>query len=702
MGANAPKLSCSGWVLHWSITDLMELTDSVTTLKGIGPKKADLLAGQGIFTLNDIISRFPRKYEDRREIIPVSDLVPGKDQLIHVKVLSRRYSGFRYKKKSPLMLLCEDDSGRIEIVFFNGAYIANLFNAGAEYTFYGRVTENRGALQMVHPEFHRKGDPDDIRGIIPVYSATEGISQNEYRKMVRACEPLIDSIEEWLPGDLPERYRLADPAFAVRNIHFPEDEKKIRQARYRLIFEELLTLETGMLSIRGELAERSSGAVIDPAPADEFIKTLPFELTDGQKQAWSDISKDLKSGKSMNRLIQGDVGSGKTVIAEMAMYAAVKSGYQAVMMAPTEILAKQHYKTLTDDLSMLGIRVGILTGSMKQKDKNETLLKLKSGGIDVLVGTHALIEPDVVFRSLGLAITDEQHRFGVEQRHMLSGKGEGINIMVMTATPIPRTLAVIIYGDLDISQIRTMPTGRKKIVTRVAHPEDRMVMYDFIKKKLRQGQQAYVVAPLISDSDKIDASSAEELYEELSDLFRGFRLALLHGNVDPAEKDRIMTDFADHRIDMLISTVVIEIGINVPNATIMVIENCERFGLAQMYQLRGRVGRGSERSYCFLVMEHESEIALERAKILEETSDGFRIAEEDLRLRGPGEIFGTKQHGIPELNISDLVSHADVLEKAKEAAQEILQDDPHLTSEQNQELRKRVSRMFGDDIHLEL
>ena len=680
----------------------MKLTDDVTVLKGIGSKKAALLAEQGIFTLNDIIMRFPRKYEDRREIVPVSDLKPGKDQLIQVKVLSRRYSGFRFKKKSPLLLLCEDDSGRIEIVFFNGSYIANLFNAGAEYMFYGRVTENRGGLQMVHPEFHRKGDPNDIRGIIPVYSATEGVSQNEYRKMVHACEPLIDDIPEWLPGDLPEKYRLADPPFAIRNIHFPEDEKKIRQARYRLIFDELLTLETGMLSIRGDMANRKTGAVIDPSSADEFIRTLPFDLTEGQKEAWKDISADLSSHKAMNRLIQGDVGSGKTVIAEMAMFAAVKSGYQAVMMAPTEILAKQHFKTLTDDLSMLGIRVGILTGSMKQKDKNETLERLASGDIDVLVGTHALIEPGVQFKSLGLAITDEQHRFGVEQRHMLSGKGEGINIMVMTATPIPRTLAVIIYGDLDISQIRTMPEGRQKIITKIAHNEDRMVMYDFIKKKLRQGQQAYVVAPLISESDKIDASSAEELYEELSDLFRGFRLALLHGNIDSAEKDRIMTDFADHKIDMLVSTVVIEIGINVPNATVMVIENCERFGLAQMHQLRGRVGRGSSKSYCFLVMEHESDIAVERAKILTESSDGFRIAEEDLVLRGPGEIFGTRQHGIPELNISDLVSHADVLEKAKQAAIEILHDDPHLTHKENLPLKKRVKAMFGDDIRIDL
>ncbi len=681
---------------------MMQLSDDITVLKGIGPKKAAVLYGQGIRTLNDVIMRFPRKYEDRREVTPVSELEAGKDQLIQVKVLSRRFSGYRYKKRSPLLLLCEDESGRIEIVFFNGAYIANLFNAGSEYSFYGKVTENRGALQMIHPEFHRKGDPADVRGIIPVYPASEGISQNEYRKMVIACEPLIDGIPEWLPPGIPERYRLADPAFAIRHIHFPEDSVKIRQARYRLVFDELLTLETGMLSIRGSITDHAKGAVIDPSYAAEFRKTLPFELTEGQELAWRDISEDLASDRAMNRLVQGDVGSGKTVIAEMAMYAAARSGYQAVMMAPTEILAGQHYKTISEDLTGLGMRVALLTGSMKQKEKSETLRRLSEGEIDILIGTHALIEPGVEFRSLGIAVTDEQHRFGVEQRHMLSGKGEGINIMVMTATPIPRTLAVVIYGDLDISQIRTMPEGRKKIVTKIAHPEDRMVMYDFIKKKLRLGQQAYVVAPLISGSDKIDASSAEELYQELGDLFRGFTVALLHGGMDPSEKDRIMEDFAAHKVDVLVSTVVIEIGINVPNATIMVIENSERFGLAQMHQLRGRVGRGSEKSYCFLVMEHESEIALQRAEILTSSSDGFYIAEEDLRLRGPGEIFGTRQHGIPELNISDLVRHADVLEKATEAARQILSDDPHLTLDQNRGLRDRVSRMFGEDIRLEL
>lgn len=680
----------------------MELTDSTTTLKGIGNKKAEILRQAGIEDLYDIIMRFPRKYEDRRTIRQIADLVPGKDNLIQGKVISRRYSGFRYKKKAPLMLLVEDDTGTCEIVFFNGGYLANLFNVGSTYSFYGRVSCNRGVMQMVHPEFHREGDPQDVRGIVPVYPDIEGISQNEFRRLVMLCEPLMDSIPEWMPEGIPEKYRLADAAFALRNIHFPDDEKKILQARYRLIFEELLTLETGMMSIRGGRSNEDNGAVIDPAPGNEFMSRMPFDLTEGQKEAWNDISKDLASAKPMNRLIQGDVGSGKTVIAEMAMYSAVRSGYQALMMAPTEILAKQHYKTLIHDFDGLPVKIGLLTGSMKQKDKDITLEKAASGDIDILIGTHALIEPGVVLKSPGLAVTDEQHRFGVEQRHMLSSKGEGINIMVMTATPIPRTLAVIIYGDLDISQIHTMPQGRRKIITKLAHPEDRMVMYDFVKKKIKEGQQAYVVAPLISESDKIEASSAEELYDELTDIFKGYRLALLHGNIDTSEKDKIMEDFAEHKIDILVSTVVIEIGINVPNATIMVIENCERFGLAQMHQLRGRVGRGDRQSYCFLVLNKESDIAKERAEILTKSSDGFVIAEEDLKLRGPGEIFGTKQHGLPELNISDLVSHADVLEKAKEAAKEILDEDPKLRKKTNKGLKKRVTKMFGNDLRLEL
>ena len=681
----------------------MELDSNVTELKGIGKKKAALLADAGIFNVEDLLRRYPKKYEDRRYETKIKDLEPGKDVLVRAKVISRRFSGYAYKKKAPLLLLAEDDTGACEIVFFNGGYLANLFNVGSEYTFYGRVTENRGKFQLVHPEFHPKGDPGDIRGIVPVYKAIEGISQNEYRKLVLSVIGLADGMEEWLPEEIVKNYRLADPAFAVKNIHLPSDETGIRQARYRFIFEELLTLETGLVMIRNDASkDRRDGIVIDAAEADAFLRTLPFELTDGQKKAWSDIAEDLSGTRPMNRLVQGDVGSGKTVISEMAMFAAYRSGYQSAMMAPTEILAAQHYQTLTADLQKLGLRIDLLTGSTKASERKRILQDLKEGKTDVLIGTHALIESDVEFRSLGLVVTDEQHRFGVEQRRKLAEKEAGINILVMTATPIPRTLTVILYGDLDISRIETMPEGRKQIVTRVAHPEDRMAMYDFVKKKLREGDQAYVVAPLIEDSDKIEAQSVEQLYKELKDLFRGFRLALLHGKMDAAEKDAVMRAFADGKIDMLVSTVVIEIGINVKNATIMVIENSERFGLAQMHQLRGRVGRGEKRSYCFPVIHNESDLAVERAEILESHASGFDIAEEDLRLRGPGEIFGTKQHGLPELSIGDLVSHTDVLEKAKNAAEEIVRDDPKLRKKNNRKLKAAVTKMFGGSIRLEL
>lgn len=681
---------------------MMKGTSSVTELKGIGKKKADILASYGIFDIRDIVERFPRKYEDRRNITPVSELVPDKDQLVRAKVVSRRYSGFRYKKKSPLMLLVEDDTGRMEVVFFNGAYIANLFNVGKVYTFFGRVTSNRGALQMIHPEFHRDGDPDDIRGLIPVYPQISGISQNEFRKLVRQAMDLISDEAEWLPEGIVKDYKLADPMFTLTNIHFPVDEKKILQARFRLVFEELLTLELGMMLIKGDASRTKKGVVIDTKGASDLIEKLPFELTDGQKKAWEEISADLESDRPMNRLVQGDVGSGKTVVCELCMYSAFRSGYQSVLMAPTEILAKQHFEKISKDMEGLGPRVALLTGDVKPSVRKEILALLEEGKIDMLIGTHALIEPGVKFKSLGVAVTDEQHRFGVEQRHLLSDKGEGINIMVTTATPIPRTLAVVVYGDLDISQIRDMPEGRKKIITKVAHPEDRMRLYDFVKKKVNEGDQAYIVAPIIEESDKIEARSAEELFKEAKDIFKGKNIALLHGGMPPEEKDRIMADFAAGIIDVIVATVVIEIGIDVANATIMVIENSERFGLAQMHQLRGRVGRGNKQSYCFLVMNSETEIASERASIMEKTSDGFVISEEDLRLRGPGEIFGTRQHGLPELKISDLLSHADVLEKAKRAASDILEKDPSVKNEENRMLKERVKKMFGEDIELVL
>lgn len=680
----------------------MQLSDNVSVLKGVGPKKAESLADAGIESLQDLLYFFPRKYEDRRQVAAIGSLKPGTDVLISGKVLSRRYSGNPYKKNTPLSLLVGDDTGTVEILFFNGRYIANLFNVNQTYSFYGRVTANFDRLQMIHPEFHRQGDPADVRGILPVYPAVSGISQNEMRKLQLQVKPLYEELEEWLPEGIAQTYRLADPSYAVSNIHFPGDSRQVLESKYRLIFEELFTLEAGLFYIRSDRRRDQGGKVINGGLAEPFRAGLPFVLTEGQEMAWQDICRDLASPKAMNRLVQGDVGSGKTVLAEMAMFAAAKSGCQSVMMAPTELLAKQHLASLTKDLSPYGISVGLLCSSMKAAEKKAVLQGLASGQIQVLVGTHAVIQPEVRFQDLGVVITDEQHRFGVNQRSLLTKKGENPNVLVMTATPIPRTLAVILYGDLDISQVRTMPKGRIPIKTTQTDREGRRKVYSFVKEQLKRGRQAYVVAPLIEESDKVDAKSAEELFAELTKTLSGFSVALVHGAMKQEEKDQIMDRFSRGDVDVLVSTVVIEVGINVPNAAVMVIENAERFGLAQLHQLRGRVGRGSDQSYCFLICGSDSEIARERCGIMCTTTDGFEIAEADLQLRGPGEIFGTRQHGLPQMHISDLIRHGDVLEKAKDAAKQIIDSDPQLQQPDVQPLKQRIQKMFGEDIRLEL
>ncbi|MGN0658729.1 MAG: ATP-dependent DNA helicase RecG [Emergencia sp.] len=680
----------------------MQLSDRIGSLRGIGPKKAEAFSRHQIETLEDLLYFFPRRYEDRRHTTPVGSLQPGKDALVTATVLSRRYSGNPYRKNTPLTLLADDGTGRIEIVFFNGRYIANLFNVGQEYTFYGKVTASFERLQMIHPEFHKKGDPADVRGIIPVYPAIEGISQNELRKLQLQLRPLHEELKEWLPAELTARYRLASPSYAISNIHFPGDERQVLESRFRLVFEELLTLETGLFHIKNDTRKDMGGIDIDCSPGEEFISGLPFAFTEGQRQAWEDIKKDMHSEKVMNRLIQGDVGSGKTAVAEAAMFAAAKNGYQSIMMAPTELLARQHMETLSEDFAPYGLKTAILCSSMKAAEKKAVLQELESGEIQILVGTHAVIQPDVKFRNPGIVITDEQHRFGVSQRSLLSRKGANPNVLVMTATPIPRTLAVILYGDLDISQIRTMPAGRRPVLTSRTDSEGRRKVYDFVEKQLAEKKQAYVVAPLIEESDKVDARSAEALYVELKERFADYRVAMVHGAMKQEEKDSVMAGFAGGRIDVLVSTVVIEVGINVPNATVMVIENAERFGLAQLHQLRGRVGRGGDQSYCFLICTSDSQVASERCDIMCSTADGFEIAEADLRLRGPGELFGTRQHGLPELHISDLIRHGDVLEKAKDAAKEIIDKDPQLLEEEIQPLKKRIQKMFGENIRMEL
>ena len=679
----------------------MQINDSISVLKGVGPKKVEIFRDMGIETIEDLALYFPRSYEDRRTVTPISELISGSDFLIQARLMNKRMGANRFNKKTPLVLNVSDDSGMLEVVFFNGYFLNKLFDIGKEYVFYGRVTENLDRLQILHPEFTIAGSSDDIREIIPVYSLRQGISQKEMRRMQRDIKGVYSSIKEWIPEDIVKKNKLASLDFAISNMHFPSNAKKVLQSRYRLVFDELFTLETGLMYMKSDDSD-VTGISIDVSKGDEFISKLPFELTSGQRESWNEIKDDLQKPKKMNRLLQGDVGSGKTIIAEAAMLSAAASGFQSVIMAPTELLARQHFDTFVKDLSDHEISPVILISSMKASDKRMAMESISSGKAKVIIATHAVLEENIVFKNLGLVITDEQHRFGVNQRRKLSGKGEGVNILVMTATPIPRTIAAILYGDLDISQIRTMPKGRKGIHTYKCSQGERNRVFNFVEKEMKAGRQAYVVAPLIEDSESIDAKSANAIFDELKDRFDDFNIKLVHGAMKSADKDKIMQDFASAKVDLLVSTTVIEVGINVPNASVMVIENAERFGLAQLHQLRGRVGRGSDDAYCFLMCYTDSELANARMDIMTGSMSGFDIAEEDLKLRGPGEIFGTRQHGLPQLKISDLLRHRDVLEAAMNSARELIERDSKLEKPESVMVKQKVKKMFGSDISIDL
>ena len=648
------------------------LSDDISSLKGIGSKRKEQLTAAGIETIGDLLSYYPFKYKDRRHLVRAMDAGTEKDSLTCgrlIKVQLRPLSGGRSITECTL----KDDSCVFYAVFFNMPYLRKSLVTGEDYVLFGRMRLRNGARVWTNPEFSKAGGDRDIRGIFPVYRHTAGITDINFRKWISEALTSTDLDTDWIGSDIVEKRKLCGPGFALSNIHFPESEKHYKAARYRLIYEKLLMYQ---LAVRMNSARANDSETDSSVPwqeMDGFYEGLPFELTEGQLKCIEEIMNDLGNRRPMNRLIQGDVGCGKTVVAEAAIYRCAKSGLQSAMMAPTGILAKQHYENISRDLSVYGIKCDLLVSGMKAAERRQVIDNVASGKTDVLIGTHALIQKDVSFNDLALVITDEQHRFGVAQRKSLVKKGRGVNVCVMSATPIPRTLAATVFGDMDFSIIRSMPKDRKKIITRALDQSTRERAYIDMRRELEKGNRAYVIAPSIDNEDD-DMLSVQKLFEEIKEKFSGYKAALLHGRLTGDEKASIMNDFKDGRLQILVSTIVIEVGIDVPEATVIIIENSERFGLAQMHQLRGRVGRSSRQSYCYIINYSRSETAVARARAMAEISDGFEISEADYEMRGPGDVMGTMQSGTAASDVLMLSRYTDILEAAIEDADVIIKE----------------------------
>lgn len=597
-----------------------------------------------------------------------------------------------------------DDTGSVTATFFNQSYMKDALRTGETYVVYGRVEGPPGRRQMTNPVCERADRARFTGRILPIYPLTRGISNNLLAGLTLRCvEECAGQMEETLPAGLRREHALAAAEFACRNIHFPRDEEALELARRRLIFEELFCLACGMALLRTRRT-CAEGVPFSTPPVEEFLALLPFSLTAAQRRAMEEVAVDTASGAPMNRLVQGDVGSGKTMVAAYGAWLAAKNGGQCALMAPTELLAEQHFRSLAPLLGRAGVRVGLLTGSVKGKARKELYAALAAGEVDLVVGTHALLSEGVAFSNLALAITDEQHRFGVAQRAALAAKaGRTPHVLVMSATPIPRTLALIIYGDLEVSVIDELPPGRTPVETYVVGEDKRQRMYRFVRKLVGQGRQAYLVCPAVEEGEESPGEPGGEglkaavpYAEHLkSEVFPDLRVGLVHGKMKARDKDAAMTAFAAGELDVLVSTTVIEVGVDVPNAALMVVENADRFGLSQLHQLRGRVGRGKHQSYCVLMTSTHSAESRERLRVLAKTADGFRIAEEDLKLRGPGDFFGQRQHGLPQLGIADLAGDMRVLKEAQQAAQVLLEADPGLSRPEHAPLLGRVRRLFA-------
>lgn len=673
------------------------LTKDIGSIKGVGVGREKLFHRLGIRTAGDMLCCYPRGYEDRSKIKNISDVEDGESICVKATACSvlknkRVRRGLSYQK-----VTVADSTGVIFITWFNHDWLVRNYDLSQELTYFGKISVKNGRVEMTNPVIVKDNK------IEPIYSLTNGLTQNVFRAVMENCIPYIDEVPEIFPDWLREKHTLCGIDFALKNIHFPEDFEKFEYSRYRLAYEELLILQLGLRMLKQRRVQLSGTPLLNSQNTGDFIASLPFPLTSAQKRVTDEIISDLKRTKVMNRLVQGDVGSGKTIVSAIAMLVAADSGAQAAMMVPTEILAQQHFEYLSRILGERGINTTLLIGSLTAKQKREIYAKIESGDTQVVIGTHALIQGGVKFKKLCLVVTDEQHRFGVKQRAALAEKGNTPHLLVMTATPIPRTLSLILYGDLDVSIIDELPPGRKIIDTFPVGESMRERINKFMIKQIDEGRQIYVVCPLVEESEASELKAAKDYADHLQKhVFNGYTVGLIHGKLKSKEKNEIMQRFISGEINVLVSTTVIEVGVNVPNASLMVIENAERFGLSQLHQLRGRVGRGEWKSYCILFCQSAGTITKQRMDIMKETNDGFKIAEKDLELRGPGEFFGTRQHGVPELKIANLYEDMHIITKSGEAANIILQDDPALTKSENILIRRKIEEMFTETGEFEL
>lgn len=669
------------------------MAQSLRTLKGVGEKTEKLFQKVGIYDTDDLLHYYPRNYDEYETPVDIAELKEGTVQAVSAAVCSGVYVN-SVRGRQIISVNIADQSGKFPVVWFNLPYLKKTLRKGSWFVFRGRIVRKQGKLEMEHPEIFTPSAYEEIlHNLQPIYGLTAGLSNKTVVKMVTQLLEDLPMQSEYLPEELRERYGLADVNYALKTIHFPKNKEELLVSRKRLVFDEFLLF---ILSVRRmkEKAEETPNCfpVKETWLTEEVIERLPYSLTNAQLNAWHEIERDLAGRTMMSRLVQGDVGSGKTILAFLAMFLVADNGYQAALMAPTEVLARQHYEGFLKLMEEQGLSFPtiLLTGSDTAKEKRIAYERIASGEASIIIGTHALIQEKVEYANLALVITDEQHRFGVKQREALTTRGNPPNVLVMSATPIPRTLAIILYGDLDISVIDELPAKRLPIKNCVVNTSYRPKAYSFIEKQVREGRQAYVICPMVEESEEMEAENVLDYTQKLKEnLPSDIRIEYLHGKMKPKEKNRVMESFAAGEIQVLVSTTVVEVGVNVPNATVMMVENAERFGLAQLHQLRGRVGRGEYQSYCIFIQGNQDQIS-KRLEILNKSNDGFYIAGEDLKLRGPGDLFGIRQSGDMEFRIGDIYNDSTILKEASEAAEEILSLDPELDLEQHRSLRERM------------